>query len=122
MPGGGSKPYPNPHRIKTCAEFFRGRFLNDMVRDNSLTDGVCLRTPDHARFLFYKEDAEAVRVDLSKMAGPQRAVAVDALRPYQEMDLGLMEARDQTWKPPHKSDWAIAVGRFERRQAVKRSP
>ena len=51
-------------------------------------------------------------MDLRALAGPQKAVAVDALKPYKEIDLGTLEAAEQTWKAPHKSDWAVAVGRF----------
>ena len=112
--GVGSIPYPKPHWIKTCSRFFRDRFRKDMRRDNGLTDGVCLTRPGRRHFVFYKEDAASIRMDLSAMAGPQTAVAVDALEPYAELDLGTLPPRRQTWKAPHKSDWAIAVGRFAR--------
>ena len=111
--GGGSKPYPRPEWIKTWSVFFRRRFLKDMVRSNAITDGVCLARPTKAHYVFYKENAAAVRMDLSAMAGAQRAVAVDALRPYKEIDLGALKPEDQTWKAPRKSDWAVAVGRFD---------
>ena len=48
------------------------------------------------------------------MAGPQKAVAVDALRPYREIDLGELRPKNQTWKAPHQSDWAVAVGKFRK--------
>lgn len=111
---GKSGPYPNPEWIKTNAEFFRGRFLKEMVRDNGLTDGVCLRAPDGSRYLFYKEDASAIRMDLRGMGYKERGVAVDAKAPYGEIDLGWLEAKEQVWKAPYESDWAIAVGAFER--------
>jgi len=111
---GKSGPYPNPEWIKTNAEFFRGRFLKDMVRDNSLTDGVCLKTPDGAHYVFYKEDAASIRVDLRGMGGRQRGVAVDAKTPYAEIDLGSLEPGEHVWQAPHESDWAIAVGSFTR--------
>lgn len=39
-------------------------------------------------------------------------VAVDTLKPYRELDLGMLEPGKQTWKAPYRSDWAVAVGRF----------
>ncbi|HEY8503237.1 MAG TPA: hypothetical protein VIL46_01555, partial [Gemmataceae bacterium] len=110
--GGPALPYPDPHAIRTYAEFFRHRFLNDLRRDNTLTDGVCLRTPDSGHFLFYKEETDSLRMDLAAMPGPRRAVAIDTRKPYREIDLGRLEPRRQEWKAPHRSDWAIAVGEF----------
>ncbi|MFP4055448.1 MAG: DUF5060 domain-containing protein [Candidatus Brocadiia bacterium] len=108
----GSKPYAHPEWIKTWSVFFRHRFLRDMVRDNALTDGVCLRRPTRAHYVFYKEDADGVRFDLSGAAGPQPAVAVDARKAYKEIDLGTLQPEAHAWKAPRVSDWAIAVGRF----------
>jgi hypothetical protein len=110
---GMSRPYPNRHQIRTYATFLEGRFRRDLVRANHLSDGLCLRRPTGAHYLFYKEDAERIRMDLSGMAGPQRAVAVDAKEAYRELDLGLLPASDQVWDAPRRSDWAVAVGPFE---------
>ncbi|HLS27516.1 MAG TPA: fibronectin type III domain-containing protein, partial [Opitutales bacterium] len=38
--------------------------------------------------------------------------AVDTLKPYQEIDLGMLDATSQTWTAPYQSDWAIAIGSF----------
>ena len=46
------------------------------------------------------------------MKGNQRAVAVDALRAYKEIDVGPLAPGKHRWKAPRKSDWAIAVGDF----------
>jgi hypothetical protein len=111
--GGGSTPYDHPHWSRTYADFFANRFLNDMVRDNGITTGaVCLRSPDRTRYLFYREGASAVQMDLSNMDGAQQAVAVDALRPYEEISLGSLSPGIHTWTAPSESDWAIAVGDF----------
>jgi hypothetical protein len=107
-----SAPYPRPEWIKTYAVFFEGRFLADMVRCNELTDGVCLKGTGNAYFVFYGEETKTVEMDLSAMVEPQRAVAVDTRLPYQEVDLGVLEAERQTWTAPYKSDWALAVGEF----------
>ena len=110
--GVGSKPYPKPHQIKTWSLFFRRRFLRDMRPDGSLTDGACLARPGRGHYVFYRESAASIRMDLSRMAAPQPAVAVDTLKPYKEIDLGRLKPTDQTWKAPYASDWALAVGTF----------
>ena len=108
----GSRPYVNPEWILGYAKFFRGRFLIDMVRDNALTDGACLWTPDGLQLVFYKEDSDSIRLELPRSAGPQAAVAVDAKKPYKEIDLGVLDAESHRIKLPYGSDWAITVGRF----------
>jgi hypothetical protein len=113
--GAGSIPYPRPEWIKTYAVFFENRFVKDLARDNRITDGVCLKRPDNRHYVFYKEDAMSLQMNLSGMAGPQKAVAVDAKKPYAEIDLSALRPAKQTWTAPHKSDWAIAVGEFKRR-------
>jgi hypothetical protein len=111
--GGGSKPYPRPEWIRTYASFINPRFSLDLARDNGLTDGVCLRSPDGSRYLFYREGAGSVRMDLSGMPGSAGAVAVDTVKPYVEIDLGEMKPGVHTWQASGESDWAIAVGDFE---------
>jgi hypothetical protein len=109
-----SAPYPNSEMIKTYALFFEERFWSDMVRCNQLTDGVCLMRPTKSNYIFYVEDAESITIDLSGMRGRQSAVAVDTLLPYEEIELGAFLATQQTWVTPYLSDWAIAVGDFQR--------
>jgi len=108
----GSLPYRNPHWIKTWSVFFARRFTRDMVRRNAITDAACLARPTKAHFVFYKEDAEAITMDLGDMAGAQQAVAVDTLKPYEPIGLGKLKPGRHVWRAPHKSDWAIAVGDF----------
>jgi hypothetical protein len=108
----GSAPYAHPEWIKTCSRFFEKRFLRDMVRDNDITDGVCLRRRSNRGFVFYKEDAESIEMDLSRMAGAQDALAVDAQKAYREIAIGRLDPKKQTWTAPYESDWAIAVGDF----------
>ena len=88
----GSAPYERPGWIKTYASFFEHRFLNDMTQDAEITDGVCLKAPTARHYVFYKEDTAAIEMDLSKMAGEQQAVAVDAKKPYRELRLGRLAA------------------------------
>jgi hypothetical protein len=112
---GPAFPYPQPHLVNTYAEFFRGRLLMEMRRDNDMTDGVCLRDPSGTHWLVYREDVDSVRLDLSGMPEAQVAVAVDTKKPYKEVDLGQLRPEQQNWKAPYVSDWAIAIGEFPER-------
>jgi hypothetical protein len=109
---GGARPYPNRLQIRTYADFFAQRSLNGLERDNERTDGVCLRR-GQAHFLFYREDAHSVRLDLTGMDGARPAVAVDTKVPYVEFDLGELTPGVHEWSAPYASDWAVAVGRFQ---------
>jgi hypothetical protein len=122
--GGTSKPYQHPEWIKTCTMFFRTRFLADMHPGNDLTDfrngssltdstlNCCLQDAMNTHYIFYKEDAQSIRMDLSGMAEKQPAVAVDTKKPYGEISLGILNSANQTWQAPYQSDWAIAVGEY----------
>lgn len=131
---GGSQSYDHgdvhiKHQINTYATFFRDkkRFRRDFVRDNSLADprqgttevtdpppiSVCLRSPDMMHFIFYKERAAFVGMDLTGMNQPQPAVAVDTQRAYKEIDLDSLRPGKHNWKAPYSSDWAIAIGNYE---------
>lgn len=111
-PGGGSAPYPSPQYIKTNAEFFKDRFFKDMVPDTSITDGYALKRPTRAHYLFYREDASSIQMDLSGMECPKPAIAVDTKQAYAEIDLDTLSNVDQTWTAPYQSDWAVAVGYY----------
>ncbi|MBS3735388.1 MAG: DUF5060 domain-containing protein [Phycisphaerae bacterium] len=106
--------YPNPEVLRTHLTFWRenNRLLADMSKANNLTDGYCLRTSDRANYVLYKQDTSSIELDLSRMDGSQPAVAVDTTKAYREIDIGPLKPGEHTWKAPHKSDWAIAVGRF----------
>jgi hypothetical protein len=105
-------PYPHPNWFKTHFTFWEGRFLQDMVRDNNLTNGWCLKTPDNKNFIFYKEGTTSLTYDLSGMSGSQKVIAVDAKKAYAEIDLGTKSPGSHTFNAPYSSDWAIAVGEF----------
>jgi hypothetical protein len=108
----GSVTYPKSELIKTYALFFENRFLKDMVRDNSITNGWCLKVFRGTNYVFYKEDSSSITMELSGMAGPQRAVAIDTRKPYEEIEIGVLSPQSQEWNSPYSSDWAIAVGAF----------
>ena len=105
-------PYPNPEQLRTFQRFWEGRFDLDMERANALTDGCALKTPGIERLVLYKENADTIDVDLSGMPRPAGAVAVDTAKDYEEIDLGVLDARQQTLRLPYQSDWAVAVGAF----------
>jgi hypothetical protein len=108
-PDGMSHPYPNKGQILTWSRFWKDRFTKELVRDNSLTDGVCLKVPGELE-IFYKEDADSIRMDLRELSGVIRAAAVDARSSYREIELeGLRAAPDQIFRAPGRSDWAVAV-------------
>jgi hypothetical protein len=108
----GSKPYPHPEQLKTYSRFFNNRFLKDMVRDNTITDGVCLKDSQKAHYIFYKENTASIEMDLSKMSETQKAIAVDPKKPYSEMLIGRFTPKKLTWNAKYRSDWIIAVGDF----------
>jgi hypothetical protein len=99
-------------RFRTHYRFWHEnrRFLVAMQPDNGLTDGYCLNG-NNTHFIFYKEDATSIRIDLSDASADLDAVAVDTRKSYEETALTL-EADDQTWDAPYESDWAVAVGSF----------
>jgi len=117
--GNQAPPYANPEELKTHAAFWTTRFTLDLQRDNRITDGRALRSPDFSRIIVYREGAERITMDLSKAARPQPAFAVDTTKAYREIDIGTLKPGKHTWKAPRRSDWAVAVGRFQDR--VRRS-
>ncbi|MHC4752557.1 MAG: DUF5060 domain-containing protein [Planctomycetota bacterium] len=108
----GSKPYPHPEQFKTYSEFFSSRFLKDMVCDNSVTDGVCLRDSRRMHYIFYKENTVSIEMDLSAMSEAQKAIAVDTEKAYSEILIGRFTPKKHTWNAKYRSDWIIAVGAF----------
>jgi hypothetical protein len=106
---GMSHPFPNKGQILTWSRFWNDRFRKELVRDNSLADGVCLKVPGEL-LVFYKEDAGSIRMDLSELQRPVQAIAVDTCGRYEEIEIsGLRAKPHQTFKAPRRSDWAIVV-------------
>ena len=109
-----SAPYQNPEWIKTYSLFFEERFWADMYRCNELTNGYCLQRTTGQHYLFYKEATDVIEFDLLEMQGEQPVIAIDALRDYEEIDLGLLPPGRHRWAAPYQSDWAVAVGNFHK--------
>jgi hypothetical protein len=108
-PDGVSHPYPNKHQVHTWSKFWKNRFKKQMVRDNSITDSVCLKVPGKL-LVFYREDTDSIKMNLRELKGKFHAVAVDTKGPYKEIELtDLKPDTGQLFKAPNHSDWAIAV-------------
>lgn len=107
--------YPNPEQFRTHKTFWRERFLLDMQRANQLclSGGCVLKDSKSQHYVIYQEDTQSIQVDLPRMAGGQSAVAVDTRKEYQEIALGRLQPKQQRIKLPNKSDWVIAIGKFE---------
>ncbi|MHC4366267.1 MAG: DUF5060 domain-containing protein [Planctomycetota bacterium] len=106
-------PYPNPEQLRTHYTFWHknNRFKLDMQRTNHLGKGsYVLSVPSGGNYVFYKEDASSIHLDLSGTTGAQSAVAVDAKKQYNEIRIGVLSAKENVWKAPYRSDWAVAVG------------
>jgi hypothetical protein len=106
---GGSHYYPNAKHLLTNGRFWRDRFNKDLVRDNALTNGVCLRK-SNTSYVFYKESTSQITMNLTGMASSKKAVAVDCIADYEEIPLGTYTAANQTFNAPYSSDWAVSVG------------
>jgi hypothetical protein len=73
---------------------------------------MTLETPDGRNLIAYAEDTDRIALDLRRAASGLTVVAIDALKPYQEIDLGTFEPGNHTWTAPYRSDWALAAGEF----------
>ncbi|MBN2595014.1 MAG: DUF5060 domain-containing protein [Sedimentisphaerales bacterium] len=108
-PDGMSHSYPNKNQIITWSRFWKDRFQKELVRDNSLTDGVCLKVPGRL-LIFYKEDTSSIKMDLSGLNRTIKGLAIDTCREYKEIELSeLKPEKEQTFEAPVRSDWAVAV-------------
>jgi len=108
-PDGMSNPYPNKNQILTWSRFWKDRFQKELVRDNNLTDGVCLKVPGRL-LIFYKENTSSIKMDLSELTGETKAAAVDTCRDYKEIELKkLTPGTEQIFEAPVRSDWAVIV-------------
>lgn len=114
----GSTAFPNRGQIRTYFEFIRGRFLEPMTRcsgskANPARRSLCLGDgAEH--FLFYRENAARVELDLREAEGNLPVIAVDTKKPYEELGLGRFAPGRHQWAAPYSSDWALAAGDFRR--------
>jgi len=114
----GSARFPNRAQIRTYFEFVRGRFLKTMTRCSPTKakptrQSLCLDSPA-GHHIFYRENARKVELDLRSVSDTLPVVAVDTLKSYEEIRLGAYRPGLHQWSAPYRSDWAIAVGSFDR--------
>jgi Domain of unknown function (DUF5060)/Protein of unknown function (DUF4038) len=116
-------PYPHPEQLRTHYTFWHTykRFRLNMQRADKLRPDLCpngyvLEDTSNKHYVFYQESTNSIQVDLAGMNGPQSAVAVDTKKEYRQINLGELKPEKQTIKLPSTSDWALAVGDFQRKQ------
>lgn len=108
-------PYPDQDQLRTHQRFWATRFVLDLAhseRVRGTDDGYALLDRSGRRGVVYAEDTASIPLHLSRMQEAVPAVAVDTRGSYREVDLGELQATDQVWTAPYRSDWAIAVGAF----------
>ncbi len=113
---GGSQPYQVDtinikHQIKTYSVFWENRFRKEM-ESFKVGETMHLANPEQSLVVIYQEDTGKVPINLPKASGQLKAIAVDALKSYEEIDLGMISTKDFVWEAPYVSDWAIALGKF----------
>ena len=74
---------------------------------------LSLRTADMKNMIFYQEDTDLVRLDITGLSEALSAIAVDTRKEYKEIEIGDINDSITRWKAPYVSDWAIALGNFE---------
>jgi hypothetical protein len=110
----GGSPYSEATQLDTHRAFWHDRWSLDMQRpsERAGAGGYSLHDSAGTRFITYGEATSRLQLDLTHMSGPQPAVAVDTKLPYAEIDIGLTDPGELTWKAPYESDWVVAVGTF----------
>ncbi|TDI85379.1 MAG: hypothetical protein E2O79_01785 [Caldithrix sp.] len=100
--------YSNKDALKSFSSFWndKKRFKKDMIIDNKLTDGYCLRASDQ-HYVFYKEDCDKLKYSFG--GTPKNVIALDTRKKYKEIELGMKETGNYVFNAPYISDWAIAV-------------
>ena len=104
-----SAPYLNPVWIKTNSTFATKYFTQDLGRCNELSNGYCLKTSNDSLLLFYIEDRSSIQINLTNQAGLYTIYAVDTLRQYNEVNLGVSQDSSISLNLPHHSDWAVIL-------------
>lgn len=113
--GDGEPRYPKPGQLRVHARFWDARFLLDMEPAQQLGDTYALKSATGDGVVFYKENADSLRLNLTYMVHELPAVAVDTTaETYEEIDLGLLSPGEHVWDAPYQSDWAVAVGTFSK--------
>lgn len=108
---GPGPSYPTPTFYQTFFDFWQDRFLLDLDLDEAHDDLWSLATANGRQKVIYAEGTSEIRLDLTALAQPSSAIAVDTLSGA-TIDLGTLSPGIHAWVAPKQSDWAIAVGEF----------
>ena len=108
--------YPNPEQFKIFSTFVDNYLKKGYSNAGCSTDGYCLTSnADHGKhYIFYKEDAGSVQMDLSGLSSISKAVAVNTRgNSYQEINIinSLNPGTNNVWNAPQPSDWALYIER-----------
>ncbi len=106
---GISRSYPNAEQLLCYSTFWKNRFLKDLERDNSGTNGYGLRNGSN-NYIYYKENTDSLTYSLSGDA--KKVIAVDCKKAYAEIEIGIISNGSHTFEAPYASDWALAIGTF----------
>ncbi|MEM9774589.1 MAG: DUF5060 domain-containing protein [Chloroflexota bacterium] len=106
----GSREYPNRNELNVYSDFMNSRFHDGLDRCNHLTNGYCLKNGNNTQFIFYRENASSISLNLGSMSGSQAFVAINTKTGQQVT--GTFQPGQQTWNAPGSSDWAIAIGNW----------
>ncbi len=100
--------YNNKEALKCFSVFWNdiNRFTKDMVPDNKLTNGYCLRDNDNL-YIFYMENTD--EVNFKFLGKPKNVIAVDTRKKYNEIKIGKLKPGLHTFQAPYTSDWVLAV-------------
>ena len=96
-------------QMRLHRDFWRKHAVVDMERAPGLSQGAWALQKNGERFIFYQEDTDILRMDLSGAAGPLQAVAVDTRQADGVVEIGEAPAGEFHWQAPHRSDWAISI-------------
>ncbi len=108
-----SEVFPNPEWIKTYSDVFNMRFRTDLIVDTSFTNGYGLKNLNNSNFIIYKENTDQINFNLQKISEPLPVVAIDTKKYYNEISFGFLSKNIYKWHAPYKSDWIIAIGKFD---------
>ncbi len=112
----GYHPDSLKQAFRTYNRFWKnGRLKLDMHPDSgriASPHGYCLATTEMKHFVFFAEDTDSIRIDLTGMPGRQPVAAINAKKAYEEIDKGTLTSGVHTIDLEAVSDWVLAVGRF----------
>ncbi|MCP4611462.1 MAG: DUF5060 domain-containing protein [Planctomycetes bacterium] len=117
----GYHPDSLKRTFRTHREFWKdGRLKLSMRPDDSRVRGAtgyCLVAANRKHFVFFIEDTDSVTIDLDGMLGSQPIVLVDTKKDYDEIVMGSLRAGVHMIHLDHISDWALAIGKFSKKEA-----